>query len=212
MEDGFPSVSASGPVGSRFISQNDLEEAKARRDEQWKAAYARLGQVPPPQPAEDSFDGRSLAEKLAANRAAKQEEWEEKTKLANQFRALEEDEIMFLDSIREKQAEEERLRKAQDGEELSDFRKAVAARENDLNKPTQPMAQPRKQSDDTPEKPKAPVVTSKKDVKKSLKGVVVKKRPKSNVPTPSEPKAKESIKNIDEDAPPVTKRRKISES
>lgn len=136
---------------------------------------------------------------------------------------------MFLDSIREKQAEEERLRKAQDGEELSDFRKyvsahyfsvadienpqrAVAARENDLNKPTQPMAQPRKQSDDTPEKPKAPVVTSKKDVKKSLKGVVVKKRPKSNVPTPSEPKAKESIKNIDEDAPPVTKRRKISES
>lgn len=119
---------------------------------------------------------------------------------------------MFLDSIREKQAEEERLRKAQDGEELSDFRKAVAARENDLNKPTQPMAQPRKQSDDTPEKPKVPVVTSKKDVKKSLKGVVVKKRPKSNVPTPSEPKAKESIKNIDKDAPPVTKRRKISES
>jgi hypothetical protein len=203
-----------GGVGSRFISQNDLEEAKARRDDQWKAAYARLGQVPPPQPVEDSFDGRSLAEKLAANRAAKQEEWEEKTKLANQFRALEEDEIMFLDSIREKQAEEERLRKAQDGEELSDFRKAVAARENDLNKPTQPMAQPRKQSDDATEKPKVPVVASKKDVKKTLKGVVVKKRPKSNAPAPSESKAKakESIKNIDEDAPPVAKRRKISGS
>lgn len=209
----MPSVSVGG-VGSRFISQNDLEEAKARRDDQWKAAYARLGQVPPPQPVEDSFDGRSLAEKLAANRAAKQEEWEEKTKLANQFRALEEDEIMFLDSIREKQAEEERLRKAQDGEELSDFRKAVAARENDLNKPTQPMPQPRKQSDDTPEKHKAPVVASKKDVKKTLKGVVVKKRPKSKAPTPSESKtkAKESIKNIDEDASPVTKRRKISGS
>ncbi|KAG1757451.1 N-terminal domain of NEFA-interacting nuclear protein NIP30-domain-containing protein [Suillus lakei] len=214
MEDGLPSVSVGG-VGSRFISQNDLEEAKARRDDQWKAAYARLGQVPPPQPVEDSFDGRSLAEKLAANRAAKQEEWEEKTKLANQFRALEEDEIMFLDSIREKQAEEERLRKAQDGEELSDFRKAVAARENDLNKPTQPVPQPRKQSDDTPEKPKAPkapVLASKKDVKKSLKGVVVKKRPKSNTQTPSESKAKESTKNIDDDAPPVAKRRKISGS
>lgn len=207
----MPSVSVGG-VGSRFISQNDLEEAKARREDQWKAAYARLGQVPPPQPVEDSFDGRSLAEKLAANRAAKQEEWEEKTKLANQFRALEEDEIMFLDSIREKQAEEERLRKAQDGEELSDFRKAVAARENDLNKPTQPMAQPRKQSDDTPEKPKALVVVPKKDVKKSLKGVVVKKRPKSNAPTPSESKANDSIKNINEDVPPATKRRKISGS
>jgi hypothetical protein len=40
MEDGLPSVSVGG-VGSRFISQNDLEEAKARRDDQWKAAYAR---------------------------------------------------------------------------------------------------------------------------------------------------------------------------
>ncbi|KAH7931112.1 hypothetical protein BV22DRAFT_30036 [Leucogyrophana mollusca] len=122
MEEAVPSVSVSG-VGSRFVSQNDLETAKARRDEQWKAAYARLGQEPPPQPVEDSFDGRSLAEKLAANRAAKQEEWEEKTKLANQFRALEEDEIMFLDSIREKQAEEERLRNLQEGEELMDFKK-----------------------------------------------------------------------------------------
>lgn len=36
----MPSVSVGG-VGSRFISQNDLEEAKARRDDQWKAAYAR---------------------------------------------------------------------------------------------------------------------------------------------------------------------------
>jgi hypothetical protein len=40
MEDTLPSVSIGG-VGSRFVSQNDLEEAKARRDEQWKAAYAR---------------------------------------------------------------------------------------------------------------------------------------------------------------------------
>ena len=58
----------------------------------------------------------------APPQAAKQEEWEEKTKLANQFRALEEDEIMFLDSVREKQEEEERLRKERDGEELKGFR------------------------------------------------------------------------------------------
>lgn len=209
----MPSVSIGG-VGSRFVSQNDLEEAKARRDEQWKAAYARLGQAPPPQPVEDSFDGRSLAEKLAANRAAKQEEWEEKTKLANQFRALEEDEIMFLDSIREKEAEEERLRKAQDGEELSDFRKAVAARESVLNKPpaAQPVVQPRKPNDDTLEKPKVTALAPKKDVKKSLKGVVVKKKAKSNSKTPStsESKTKESAKDVDDNAPPDAKRRKIS--
>ncbi|OJA10825.1 hypothetical protein AZE42_00284 [Rhizopogon vesiculosus] len=217
MEDALPSV-AIGGVGSRFVSQNDLEEAKARRDEQWKAAYARLGQAPPPQPVEDSFDGRSLAEKLAANRVprSKKNGRRRQSWATNQFRALEEDEIMFLDSIREKQAEEERLRKAQDGEELSDFRKAVAARENDLNKPpaAQPVAQSRKPNNDTLEKPKATVLAPKKDVKKSLKGVVVKKKPKSNSQTASASvsKAKESTKNVDDGAPPDAKRRKISKS
>jgi hypothetical protein len=57
----IPSLS-SGQVGSRFVSQNDLETARARRDEQWKAAYARLGQEPPKQQQDDAYDGRSLAE------------------------------------------------------------------------------------------------------------------------------------------------------
>ncbi|KAI0286995.1 NEFA-interacting nuclear protein NIP30 [Russula aff. rugulosa BPL654] len=120
-EEAIPSIST-GEVGSRFVSQSDVDTARTRREEQWKAAYARLGQEPPPPPQEDAFDGRSLAEKLAANRAAKQEEWEEKTKLANQFRALEEDEIMFLDSVRERQEQEERERRERDGEELRSFR------------------------------------------------------------------------------------------
>ncbi|KAI0814843.1 NEFA-interacting nuclear protein NIP30 [Irpex lacteus] len=124
MDDAIPSIST-GAVGSRFVSQNEIDTAKARRDEQWKAAYARLGQEPPPQPVEDVFDGRSLAEKLAANRAAKQEEWEERNKLGNQFRALEEDEVLFLDSVLEKQREEERLRQEMDGEELKNFRQCV---------------------------------------------------------------------------------------
>jgi hypothetical protein len=59
--------------------------------------------------------------------AAKQEEWEERNKLGNQFRALEEDEVMFLDSIREAQYEEERKRKMQDGEELKNFREYVVS-------------------------------------------------------------------------------------
>ncbi len=40
MDDAIPSISTDG-VGSRFVSQDDLEAAKARRDEQWRAAYAR---------------------------------------------------------------------------------------------------------------------------------------------------------------------------
>ncbi|TFK57157.1 hypothetical protein OE88DRAFT_102664 [Heliocybe sulcata] len=118
--DDIPSLS-SGSVGSRFVSQNDIDDARKKRDEQWKAAYARLGQEPPPQPVEDAYDGRSLAEKLAANKAAKQEEWEERNRLANQFRALEEDEVLFLDTVRERQEEEERVRKEQDNDELKSF-------------------------------------------------------------------------------------------
>jgi hypothetical protein len=44
---------------------------------------------------------------------------------ANQFRALEEDEIMFLDSIREKQEEEERERREKDGEEVKTFKESA---------------------------------------------------------------------------------------
>ena len=40
MDDSIPSIS-SGSVGSRFVSSTEIEAAKARREEQWKAAYAR---------------------------------------------------------------------------------------------------------------------------------------------------------------------------
>jgi len=45
MDDSIPSIST-GSVGSRFVSSNDIETAKARRDEQWKAAYARQASSP----------------------------------------------------------------------------------------------------------------------------------------------------------------------
>jgi hypothetical protein len=40
MDADIPSLS-SGSVGSRFVSQTDLDVARQRREEQWKAAYAR---------------------------------------------------------------------------------------------------------------------------------------------------------------------------
>ena len=46
-DDFIPSIS-SGSVGSRFVSQSDLETAKARREEQWKAAYARYARPSEP--------------------------------------------------------------------------------------------------------------------------------------------------------------------
>ncbi|KAL5535639.1 hypothetical protein ACEPAF_3733 [Sanghuangporus sanghuang] len=173
-DDALPSVTAGpGSVGSRFVSQDDIDSAKARRDEQWKAAYARLGQEPPPRPVEDVYDGRSLAEKLAANKIAKQEEWEEKNRLANQFRALEEDEVLFLDTIRAEEEKKELKRKRDDAEEVKDFMEAVAARNALPDKPPTSTSP-------TTTKPKTinPPIVSKKPAKakNALKGVVVKKK------------------------------------
>ncbi|KAI0721298.1 N-terminal domain of NEFA-interacting nuclear protein NIP30-domain-containing protein [Cerioporus squamosus] len=213
MDDAIPSISTDG-VGSRFVSQNDLEAAKARRDEQWRAAYARLGQEPPQLPQEDAFDGRSLAEKLAANRAAKQEEWEERNKLGNQFRALEEDEVLFLDSILEKQREEERLRKELEGEELKNFRDAVAARENAANK-APPIGAASAATPSAPPKAKPTAAPAKKDPKKSLKGVLVKKKSKPTASEAQQFAAKEDKSKSDERTDGnerEAKRRKVSSS
>ncbi|KAH9922996.1 N-terminal domain of NEFA-interacting nuclear protein NIP30-domain-containing protein, partial [Amylocystis lapponica] len=212
-------------VGSRFVTQDDVDTAKARRDEQWKAAYARLGQEPPPPPAEDAFDGRSLAEhadvgsETYALQAAKQEEWEERNKLGNQFRALEEDEVLFLDSVLEKQREEERLRKEMDGEEVKNFRQAVAARETEANKPPAVSSTTPSSVPVAPNKNKATAPAVKKDMKKALKGVLVKKRPKpvtsppaaaiKEKTSPDEAKGKEGAKSqADDDREPQVKRRK----
>lgn len=198
-----PSLSSAG-IGSRFVSQDDVDTAKARRDEQWKAAYARIGMEPPPQQEQDFSDGRSLAEKLAANKIAKQEEWEEKTKLANQFRALEEDEIMFLDSVRERQEAEERERREKDGEEVQNFKEAVAARNNAVNNP--PPIAPKPVAAVAPSKPPAPARK-----KGPLKGVVVKKKAKPPTPVKEDAAKEDTTKNKD-DEQPDTKRRRILEA
>lgn len=131
---------------------------------------------------------------------------------------------MFLDSIRERQEEEERQRKERDGEEVKNFKeyvrprlsdlgidkvtfthRAVAARTSAINQPLQTISA-------------APVAakpsTIKKDFKKTLKGVVVKKRTKPAVsPSVSDIKSKSAkLKQDDDNAPPDPKRRKIDSS
>ncbi|KAG6842564.1 hypothetical protein C0991_000090 [Blastosporella zonata] len=229
----IPSLSA-GVVGSRFITESDLDTAKARRDEQWKAAYARLGQEPPPQQQEDSYDGRSLAEQLDSfscypedretrrmgrkdetrqvMRSTKLSTWLTLFPVANQFRALEEDEIMFLDSIRERQEAEERLRKEQDGVEVKSFKEAIAARTSASNNPPPAIGALASAT-----APKAPTVApvGRKDAKKSLKGVVVKRKHKATT-TPAKtqevPSASKPTQEADtaEAEPPNAKRQRMS--
>jgi len=89
----------------------------------------------------------------------------------------------------EKQREEERLREEMDGKELKSFREAVAAREHEANKPP-PIGAGTSTSAATLSKPKAAVAAKpavKKDTKKSLKGVLVKKKPKATAASPPAP-------------------------
>lgn len=134
---------------------------------------------------------------------------------------------MFLDSVRERQEEEERQRKEKDGEEVRNFKecvsilspdnitverlvRAVAARTSAVNNP--PLISSNLLITPVgPTKPPPPPVV-RKDPKRALKGVVVKRKAKttSTIKVPPEVANKDDSKE-DGDRQPDTKRRKLSQ-
>jgi len=124
---------------------------------------------------------------------------------------------MFLDSIRERQEDEERQRKEKDGVEVMDFKKAVAARENATNKPLPPAlstATPTlRPTNTTSDNLKGKGAPAKNDMKKSLKGVLVKKKPKiaasPTVPATKEKRSADGEPKLDSDSQPEAKRRRV---
>lgn len=82
-------------------AQAQVEADRRRRQQQREEAASRGG-----------GEEKSLYDVLQANKAAKQAAFEEASKLKNQFRALDDDEVEFLDGVRERRrAEEERVRR-----------------------------------------------------------------------------------------------------
>ncbi|KAK0619983.1 NEFA-interacting nuclear protein NIP30, partial [Immersiella caudata] len=86
-------------MSSRFVSAGAID-----------AATGKSTQPPAPPPSSSSASSKkskewlekSLYEVLQANKAAKQSAFEEANKIKNQFRALDDDEIDFLEGVREK--------------------------------------------------------------------------------------------------------------
>lgn len=109
-----PSTAAPNTTGGKRSEewaavQAQIEEDRRRRQQQREEAQSGEGD-------------KSLYEVLQANKAAKQAAFEEASKLKNQFRALDDDEVEFLDGVRERRrAEEERLRRETE-EGLKGFR------------------------------------------------------------------------------------------
>lgn len=92
-----------------------------KRSEEWAAVQAQVDedrrrrqQAREEAAAQGEAGGgeKSLYEVLQANKAAKQAAFEEANKIKNQFRPLDDDEVEFLDGVRERRrAEEEELRR-----------------------------------------------------------------------------------------------------
>ncbi|KAF7185153.1 PSME3-interacting protein, partial [Pseudocercospora fuligena] len=112
---------------SRFVSAG-AEENPAEQDEEWQKAYAaieatRQKKNTPAMGGGSQEGGKSLYETLQANKAAKQEAFEESLKLSNQFQSLNEDEVEFLDSVMESTRAQEAAVKKETTEQLDAFRR-----------------------------------------------------------------------------------------
>ncbi|KAJ5047392.1 uncharacterized protein L3040_003219 [Drepanopeziza brunnea f. sp. 'multigermtubi'] len=109
-------------MSSGFIS-GGTSEAPLERSDEWLAAQKEI-EANALRRAElaRQQDGKSLFETLEANKAAKQEAFEEANRLKNQFRGVDEDEAEWLDSVLEStRAEEDRI-KRETAEGLALFR------------------------------------------------------------------------------------------
>lgn len=120
-------------------------------------------------------DGRTLFEKLAENKIKEEEEFEKMFKLSAQYRGIDEEESVFLNGMRERAAEADRLRKSEAEAELAKYREALASRQEApapapiaSTSATKPAARPAS-------KPPAPVKA--KPTQRSLLAGAIKKKP-----------------------------------
>ncbi|WVO15269.1 hypothetical protein L204_102925 [Cryptococcus depauperatus] len=167
---------ASGAINSRFESQNSIEETRENRKKEWAEAYARIGQKPPPEEPSEEYDARTLFERLEAQKEIKKEEWDARMKLSNQWRGLDADEKRFLAEKEAEKREEQRKLEQAEAEEVKKYKERLAARQAAvIDTPPAPpsLAPPRSSSKKTPSK------DIKKNVKSLMKGIVVKKKPKT---------------------------------
>ncbi|KAM0096214.1 hypothetical protein ACP6JD_000394 [Aspergillus fumigatus] len=110
-------------MSSGFVAAGTDQEP-VERDDEWRRAQQELEEERRRKAELGRQEGgKSLYEVLQQNKMAKQEAFEEKMKLKNQFRALDEDEVEFLDSIMESTRAQEAAVKKETAEQLELFRR-----------------------------------------------------------------------------------------
>ncbi|XP_064640996.1 PSME3-interacting protein-like [Lineus longissimus] len=122
----FGSGDSSGVLNTfqkKFVSQDDLDEKRKKRQEEWEKV--RKPEDPKEAP-EEEYDNRSLFERLEEQKNKKEEEYQEQWALKNQVKGLEEDEVEFLDFVSKRQEELDKERLNEDREVLNEYRSAIA--------------------------------------------------------------------------------------
>ncbi|KAK5091228.1 hypothetical protein LTR05_001409 [Lithohypha guttulata] len=123
---------------SKFVSSGGAEikapeGLSSASDEAWQAARKQVEERKKPKDEGPVLGiqegGKSLYEHLQDQKAAKQEAFEEATKLRNQFRPLDESEVEFLEGIKHKERVELASVRNDTAEQLRAFRKEQAAAE-----------------------------------------------------------------------------------
>ncbi|KAI9876614.1 MAG: hypothetical protein M1830_006051 [Pleopsidium flavum] len=110
-------------MSSGFVSTGTTEQP-IERDDEWLKAQQEIEATRRRKAEESRQDGgKTLYDTLQANKAAKQEAFEEAIRLKNQFRSLDEDEIEFLDSVLESTRTKEAAVKKETIEQLDLFRR-----------------------------------------------------------------------------------------
>ncbi|KAK3952474.1 N-terminal domain of NEFA-interacting nuclear protein NIP30-domain-containing protein [Pseudoneurospora amorphoporcata] len=119
--------SAPAPAPS---TQNPNAPAPSKKSQEWLLVQAELeakktGAITAPVGiGPNGQEQKSLYEVLQANKAAKQAAFEEANKIKNQFRALDDDEIEFLQGVAERKRREEKERRKEEEGGLRKFKDA----------------------------------------------------------------------------------------
>ncbi|OAQ72872.1 NEFA-interacting nuclear protein NIP30 [Pochonia chlamydosporia 170] len=116
MSNRFVSGGTINPTDSSPDAKEAAPREQLAKNAEWEAVQAELENDRKRREAERlkaaTGEERSLYDVLQANKAAKQAAFEEANKIRNQFRALDDDEVEFLDEVvAAKRKEEERVRR-----------------------------------------------------------------------------------------------------
>lgn len=110
-------------MSSGFITENELAEARKKKQEEWDKVRKADDPVEAP---EQPYDSRSLYERLQEQKQRKELEYEEAHKLKNMIKGLDDDEIEFLDLVDRTKIAADRRKNFEEERELNDYRNRVA--------------------------------------------------------------------------------------